>query len=124
MTTLQPRGPYSDAELQKLYPKELKLQLVQVLLRHGERSPVSARFQNAGLRAYWPYCSEAGAMLNAVMNANNSKWTALEWRRRMETFGKDDNPVLASGPRGEVDAIWYVAFCTLSLSQQLTDPAT
>lgn len=50
MTTLQPRAPYSSSELQQLYPAELKLQLVQVLLRHGERSPVSARFQNAGLK--------------------------------------------------------------------------
>jgi hypothetical protein len=46
MTTLQHRGPYSQAELDKLYPKSLQLELVQVLLRHGERSPVSARFQN------------------------------------------------------------------------------
>lgn len=50
MTTLQPRAPYSSAELQQLYPTGLQLQLVQVLLRHGERSPVSARFQNAGLK--------------------------------------------------------------------------
>lgn len=46
MTTLQPRGPYSNEELEKLYPHGLQLELVQVLLRHGERSPVSARFQN------------------------------------------------------------------------------
>jgi acid phosphatase len=49
MTTLQLRGPYSEAELEKLYPKSLQLELVQVLLRHGERSPVSARFQNVSL---------------------------------------------------------------------------
>lgn len=47
MTTLVPRPPYSEEELRKLYPKDLELQLVQVLLRHGERSPVSARFLNA-----------------------------------------------------------------------------
>ena len=46
MTTLVPRGPYSDEELKKLYPANLELQLVQVLLRHGERVPVSQRFQN------------------------------------------------------------------------------
>lgn len=49
MTTLVPREPYSKEELEKLYPKELQLQLVQVFLRHGERTPVSSRFQNAGL---------------------------------------------------------------------------
>jgi acid phosphatase len=31
MTTLEPRGPYSSEELQKLYPKDLELQLVQVV---------------------------------------------------------------------------------------------
>lgn len=52
MTSLQPRGPYSQAELEKLYPKGLRLELVQVLLRHGERSPVSARFQNVGQKMF------------------------------------------------------------------------
>jgi len=35
MTTLTPAKPYTAEELQKLYPSELQLQLVQVLLRHG-----------------------------------------------------------------------------------------
>jgi acid phosphatase len=46
MTSLQPRPPYNDEELKKLYPDHLELRLVQVLLRHGERAPVSVRFQN------------------------------------------------------------------------------
>ena len=62
MTTHIPRAFYSPEELDKLYPKELELQLVQIvskkaccnqtilifskLLRHGERTPVSPRFQN------------------------------------------------------------------------------
>ena len=46
MTTLVPRPSYSQDELGKLYPKGLELRLVQVLLRHGERAPVSARFGN------------------------------------------------------------------------------
>ncbi|KAG4426176.1 hypothetical protein IFR04_000642 [Cadophora malorum] len=105
MTTLQPRGPYSHEELQKLYPKGLDLQLVQVLLRHGERSPVSARFQNAGLHAYWPYCSVARQMISSTYEANEGKWSPLQWRKRLETFGNNDNPVIASGPGGHVDAI-------------------
>jgi acid phosphatase len=48
MSTLTPRAPYSQEELEKLYPANLELRLVQVLLRHGERAPVSARFQNVG----------------------------------------------------------------------------
>lgn len=31
MTSLTPREPYSKEELERLYPKELKLQLVQVV---------------------------------------------------------------------------------------------
>lgn len=31
MTSLLPREPYSKEELEKLYPKDLKLQLVQVV---------------------------------------------------------------------------------------------
>ena len=46
MTTLVPPPPYSPEELTRLYPADLDLQLVQVLLRHGERVPVSTRFQN------------------------------------------------------------------------------
>lgn len=61
MTTFTPRPPYSEEELDKLYPKNLELQLVQVILRHGERAPVSARFQNAGLAPYWPYCNGSHA---------------------------------------------------------------
>ncbi|TAQ85684.1 4-nitrophenylphosphatase/Acid phosphatase [Chlorociboria aeruginascens] len=110
MTTLQPRGPYSEAELRKLYPEGLKLQLVQILLRHGERSPVSARFQNAGLQAFWPYCKIARHMVSSTIDATESKWGQLEWRRRLETFGSDDGPVVASGPRGEVDSIYETLF--------------
>lgn len=105
MTTLQPRGPYSQKELETLYPKSLQLQLVQVLLRHGERSPVSARFQNAGLGAWWPYCSVAKQMVSSTMDANAGNWTPLQWRRRIETFGIDDGPAIASGARGQVDSI-------------------
>ena len=105
MASLIPRGPYSDEELQKLYPNNLKLQLVQILLRHGERSPVSARFRNAGLAAFWPYCSVARNLVSSTMNNDTANWGVLEWRRRLETFGSDDGPVVAAGPQGDIDAI-------------------
>lgn len=31
MASLEPRGPYSEDELEKLYPKELQLHLVQIV---------------------------------------------------------------------------------------------
>jgi acid phosphatase len=46
MTTHTPRAPYSPEELATLYPSQLELQQVQVILRHGERTPVNARFKN------------------------------------------------------------------------------
>ncbi|KAF4305998.1 acid phosphatase [Botryosphaeria dothidea] len=106
MTTLTPHSPYTPEELNQLYPKDLKLQLVQVLLRHGERSPVSPRFRNAGLPPHWPYCNAARRLTSVIMSANDaSQWDELKWRRRLETFGGDDGPVIASGPNGEFDAI-------------------
>lgn len=114
MTSHVPRAAYTEEELAKLYPSSLQLQLVQVLLRHGERSPVSARFENAGVAPFWPYCSVARQLLSATMNNKSADWGSLEWRRRLETFGPDDAPVVASGPKGEVDSI-----CNLG---ELTDP--
>lgn len=49
MASLVPRPPYSKDELERLYPQNLELTLAQVYLRHGERSPISARFQNVSM---------------------------------------------------------------------------
>ena len=35
-----------------------------------------------------------------------SSWNDFQWRRRIETFGDDDRPVLAAGPEGKVDTVW------------------
>lgn len=43
MTTLNPRPAYSDNELMELYPSNLQLEQVQILHRHGERTPVGPR---------------------------------------------------------------------------------
>ncbi|KAL5431592.1 hypothetical protein PMIN06_012261 [Paraphaeosphaeria minitans] len=106
MTTFVPRAPYTTEELAQLYPQQLELQLVQVLLRHGERSPVSPRFQNTGLRPYWPYCNSARQFSSVIMSTTDwSKWDQLKYRRRLETFGLDDGPAIATGPDGEFDGI-------------------
>lgn len=104
MTTLQPRPPYSDDEIKKLYPPNLELQQVQIVLRHGERTPVSARFKNAGLHGTWPYCRAANELKATVLAADGSLDT-LQWKRRMETFGPNGTPKLAAGPGGEIDAV-------------------
>ncbi|KAF2660019.1 phosphoglycerate mutase-like protein [Lophiostoma macrostomum CBS 122681] len=90
MTTLQPRKPYTSEELAQLYPKELELQLVQI----------------TGLRPYWPYCNSARQLTSVIMSTTDWKnWDQLKYRRRLETFGMDDGPVIASGPNGEFDAV-------------------
>lgn len=104
MTTLTPRPPYSEEELAKLYPSNLRLEQVQILLRHGERTPVSARFQASGLHGSWPYCRAANELKSAALAADGA-WDTLSWKRRLETLGKNDTPYLAAGPAGEIDAI-------------------
>lgn len=43
----------------------------------------------------------------AMTKTDWSSWDELQWRRRLETFGDNDASVLATGPTGEVDAVWY-----------------
>ncbi|KAL3481924.1 histidine phosphatase superfamily [Aspergillus californicus] len=106
MTTLIPRDPYSQEELSKLYPKELKLQLVQVFLRHGERTPVSSRFENAGLIPYWPYCNVSRRMVQmAASKEDLSSWNGFQWRRKMETFGDKDQSIVTVGAGGDIEGI-------------------
>ncbi|KAL2809316.1 histidine phosphatase superfamily [Aspergillus granulosus] len=106
MTTLIPHEPYSQEELNTLYPKELKLQLVQVFLRHGERTPVSSRFENAGLSPYWPYCNVARRMVQmAAGNEDLTSWNGFQWRRKMETFGDRDQSIVTVGAGGDIEGI-------------------
>jgi acid phosphatase len=44
-------------------------------------------------------------MVSATYAQREGKWSDLQWRRRIETFGSDDGPVMASGPKGEIDAV-------------------
>ncbi|KAI4123867.1 MAG: hypothetical protein LQ347_005979 [Umbilicaria vellea] len=54
----------------------------------------------------WPYCNAARRMSSILMTkTEGSSWNELQWRRRIETFGIDDGPVIAAGPRGEIDAV-------------------
>ena len=51
MTTLKPRPPYSQDELDRLYPKSLQLEQVQIVsekntLRRGEMNDAFAHFDS------------------------------------------------------------------------------
>ncbi|KUI65604.1 hypothetical protein VM1G_00563 [Cytospora mali] len=116
MTTLVPRKPYTEDELRKLYPPGLELQQVQVLMRHGERTPVSHRFQNAGLQPFWPYCKAIRNMRDAVLedakDGGGKVFTTFEWKRRLETFGHGDSPVVATGVGGKLDDVCDMGMLT------------
>lgn len=45
---------------------------------------------------------------------------AMQWRRRLETFGSDDAAIVAAGPGNEVDAVWYVLSDIPNLDLHLT----
>lgn len=63
-------------------------------------------------RLDWPYCAAARRMASVIMTgADGSAWDDLKWKRRLETFGDDDGPVLAVKKRADADAIWLVISC-------------
>ncbi|KAI5857050.1 histidine phosphatase superfamily [Tricharina praecox] len=95
MTTLNLPPPYTAEQLAALYPSNLELHQVQVIFRHGERTPVAPRFQNTGLQAFWPYCKSA-SLFTAPVLGPDGRWDDLAFRRRLETFGGKGEAVLAA----------------------------
>lgn len=108
MASVDFRAPYSPVELEKLYPATLRLQHVQIIMRHGERTPVTPRFQNTGLAPYWPYCQVARRFRETVLaNSKGQDWESLEYKRHIETIGPNDAPKLARAADGQIEGIWY-----------------
>ncbi|KAL3953519.1 hypothetical protein ACCO45_011475 [Purpureocillium lilacinum] len=99
-------------------PPQLRLQQVQILLRHGERTPVNARFTNTGLAPFWPYCSSFRNLRSAILDpaataaAEGKPFSTFEWKRRLETFGANDAAVVAAGPKGELDGMCDMGMLT------------
>jgi hypothetical protein len=77
-------------------------------MRHGERTPVSDRFEEHGLprRKYtvlafrdaetnlqsdWKYCQSA-QQLSSIIKTADGGWSQIQWRRAIETIGKDNAP--------------------------------
>lgn len=104
MTTHIPRPPYTQEELQILYPPALELAQVHIFFRHGERTPVSQRLGNAGLAGFWPFCSVMGQNQSTVLlpehppASHNSaiRSQTLFWRKLVETQSSNsESPTLA-----------------------------
>ncbi|KAK9431536.1 histidine phosphatase superfamily [Lipomyces doorenjongii] len=90
----------SEEELRTLYPSNLELLNVQVLFRHGERTPVRARFQTWGLAPFWPFCKIARQFTQTIVTYPNDATTPFEYVRRLESVAKglpNNVPVPASG---------------------------
>lgn len=101
-----PGAPYSTEELRKLYPYGLYLEQVQILARHGERTPSRPLFQNIGLPKYWPGCSASEFFSTAVGQITGGavpqtfEWSSMSQIRKLETFGPSGEPILAASPKG------------------------
>lgn len=52
------------------------------------------------------YSAAAQRLASVAMTPQDTtQWNSLQWRRRLERFGEDDGPIVAAGPRDEVDGI-------------------
>ncbi|KAK9469846.1 histidine phosphatase superfamily [Lipomyces arxii] len=90
----------TQSQLKKLYPTDLELVNVQILFRHGERTPVRARFQTWGLQPFWPFCKIARHFTQTVVTYPNENTSTFEYVRRLESVAKNlpyNVPVPASG---------------------------
>ena len=61
---------------------------------------------------YWPYCTTAHRQTSTIITnpsetnpSSNTPWSSFHWRRRLETFGPGDQPIIVSSPNGKSDSI-------------------
>jgi acid phosphatase len=81
------------------------LRLVSGLVRYTH----PLQLESGLLYLDWPYCNSARQLTSVIMAKTDwSHWDDFKYRRRLETFGIDDGPVIAAGPGGEFDGIWFV----------------
>lgn len=44
----------------------------------------------------------------AGSNEDLSSWNGFQWRRKMETFGDNDETIVTVGAGGNIEGIWQV----------------
>ncbi len=54
-----------------------------------------------------------------MTNSDWSGWDEMQWRRRLETFGDDDGPVLAAKNYKEADTVWSAIYAPQSTAHGL-----
>ena len=50
-----------------------------------------------------------------MANDDGSKWDELKWKRQLETFGLNDEPVDVEGPDHAVGTLWYITRTPLQI---------
>lgn len=94
-----PYTPLSQDELRTRYPDSLKLILVQSIFRHGERAPVRARLESAGVPQHFNLCHHVGkfnASVRLSASHSNPVWGTLRYRRAVEEMDKGGKAKLAN----------------------------
>ncbi|KAK9249287.1 histidine phosphatase superfamily [Lipomyces tetrasporus] len=75
------------------YPSSLTLKQVQVLFRHGERTPVHRSIQQWdkwGFPIFWPLCESTRRSLTGLINPKIQQVTTFEYEREIETLTEED----------------------------------
>ncbi|KAG5439523.1 hypothetical protein PCANB_002098 [Pneumocystis canis] len=94
MTSLPPQAGYRNSDILKLYPPELSLHSVQVVFRHGERTPVLRNIKIPGFPTNWNLCHSVDRFFSVVKyinskTSNDENWGYLNYKRKIEAIGED-----------------------------------
>ncbi|KAK9235586.1 histidine phosphatase superfamily [Lipomyces kononenkoae] len=85
------------------YPGNLTLKQVQILFRHGERTPVHRSIQQWdkwGFPIFWPLCDSSRSSRVGLINPKIKQVTTFEYEREIETLTEEDpSPLFANGGR-------------------------
>ncbi|KAK9364234.1 histidine phosphatase superfamily [Lipomyces starkeyi] len=87
------------------YPNSLTLKHVQILIRHGERTPVHRSIQQWdkwGFPIFWPLCESSRSSRAGLINPKIKQVTTFEYEREIETLTEEDpSPLFATaGKKG------------------------
>ncbi|KAG4306370.1 hypothetical protein PORY_000358 [Pneumocystis oryctolagi] len=96
MTSFPLHVEYGDSDILKLYPPELSLHSVQIVFRHGERTPIFPSFKIPNFPIKWNICHSVDRFFSAVKIANSEvlndqNWEYLKYKRKVEISGKNSS---------------------------------
>ncbi|KTW28957.1 hypothetical protein T552_01587 [Pneumocystis carinii B80] len=95
MASLPFQKGYDASDISKLYPPELSLHYVQVIFRHGERTPIFSKLKFPGIQKNWNLCNSANFFRSAVKikssvtSDDHQNWDYLKCKRKLEIMNED-----------------------------------